>query len=247
MSTSRVVPSLDEHGFVVIPQVLASTEVADVLNVVRATSSDMPGVMRDRDVYAVRHALNVFPLLPKALMLPALLNMVHLHFVKKAFITKSIWFEKPPGGNWFVGWHQDISISVAQRIDVPGYSRWTAKHGVVGVVPPLAILQRTLTMRIHLDDADGENGAVRVIPGSHRAGILPPPAPGTEGVLCAVPAGGVMLMRPLLMHASSRSRTERPRRVLHLELNDLELEGGLEWAERRTIPALNSWNLRFTR
>ncbi|MBK6777691.1 MAG: phytanoyl-CoA dioxygenase family protein [Flavobacteriales bacterium] len=163
---------------------------------------------------------------------PALLSIVHACIGDAAFITKSIWFEKPQGGNWFVGWHQDISISVTKRVDTPGYSRWTAKHGIVGVVPPLTVLERTLTIRIHLDDADADNGAVRVIPASHRSGIQPPAVPDTEGQLCSVPAGGVMLMRPLLMHASSRSRTSRPRRVLHIELNDMELADGLEWAER---------------
>jgi ectoine hydroxylase-related dioxygenase (phytanoyl-CoA dioxygenase family) len=188
--------------------------------------------MSARDVYAVRRAFDVFPALRRVLSKPALLGIVRTCIGEAAFVTKSIWFEKPTGGNWFVGWHQDISISVTKRVDTPGYSRWTAKHGIVGVVPPLAVLERTLTIRIHLDDADADNGAVRVIPASHRSGIQPPPVLDTEGRLCVVPAGGIMLMRPLLMHASSRSRTSRPRRVLHIELNDMELADRLEWAER---------------
>lgn len=232
--------SFQSHGFAVFGPVFPEQTLAGMLDHAQRAPLMDAGVMRSQEIYAIRRALHVIPGLHELIWNEALRAIVHEVLSEQAFITKSIWFEKPPGGNWFVGWHQDISISVARRADVPGYSRWTAKHGVIGVVPPLPVLQRTLTVRIHFDDADGENGAVRVIPGSHRDGVLAPPAPGTEGVLCSVPAGGVMLMRPLLMHASSRSRTERPRRVLHIEFNDMELEGGLEWAERMALPALTS-------
>lgn len=235
-----VPPSFAAHGCAILPGIFPSNEVGSLVACVRASLSDGSKAMKADETYAVRDALREMPCLRVVLRNDALLAIIHEVLGEMAFLTKSIWFEKPPGGNWFVGWHQDISISVAQRIDVPGYSRWTAKHGVIGVVPPLSLLQRTLTVRIHVDDADGENGAVRVIPGSHREGILPPPVPGTEGLLCVVPAGGVMLMRPLLMHASSRSKTDRPRRVLHIEFNDMELDGGLEWAERMALPALDS-------
>ena len=107
---------------------------------------------------------------------------------------------------------------------------------MIGVVPPVSILERTLTVRIHLDDADSDNGAVRVLPGSHGRGIVPAHVDDNEAVTCSVPRGGVMIMRPLLLHASSRSLTDRPRRVLHIELNDCELHGGLSWAERMDLP-----------
>ena len=48
-------------------------------------------------------------------------------------------------------------------------------------------------------------------------------------------AGDVMLMRPLLLHASMRSTTDRPRRVLHFEVNRLELAAPLRWAERMKL------------
>ena len=232
---SKTTPDLEKNGFVVVPTFYSKEQLAMIRASAREGLFRVEGAMRSEQVYAVRRALQVMPQLVTSVFSQAFRDLVCSILSKGAFITKSIWFEKPAGGNWFVGWHQDISISVKRRVDAPGYSRWTAKHGVIGVVPPLPILERTLTIRIHLDDADGDNGAVRVIAASHRSGIQPPPVFGTEGQVCCVPAGGVMLMRPLLLHASSRSVTSRPRRVLHVELNDMELTGGVEWAERLTL------------
>lgn len=228
-------PEFERTGYQIIPDLCAPLALNAIRGLVGNEKSSAEGAMRSKDLYAVRRALQVMPKLITPVMSDKLCDLVRSTLSKNAFLTKSIWFEKPPGGNWFVGWHQDISISVAERGDVAGYSRWTSKHGMIGVVPPVQVLERTLTVRIHLDDAGEDNGAVRVIPGSHRAGIQPPPLAGTVGELCSVPAGGVMLMRPLLIHASSRSVSIRPRRVLHLEFNDMDLDGGLEWAERMPL------------
>jgi ectoine hydroxylase-related dioxygenase (phytanoyl-CoA dioxygenase family) len=227
---------LQRDGFVVIPAVLSEVEVQALYDAVSTVSLSSDGVMRSMERYAIRRVMQQVPGINQRIWNARLTAIVRELLGPDAFITKSIWFEKPQGGNWFVGWHQDISISVSHRAEVPGYSRWTAKHGMTAVVPPVAVLERTLTVRIHLDDADGSNGAVRVLPGSHRSGILSAQVDDEQAVTCAVPRGGVMLMRPLLFHASSRSLTDRPRRVLHIELNDLELDGGLSWAERMAMP-----------
>lgn len=228
-------PEFEVNGYQIIPDFCSSAALDAIHTIAGIEKTSVDGAMRSKDLYAVRRALQVMPKLSTLVLSDDLCNLVHTTLSKNAFITKSIWFEKPPGGNWFVGWHQDISISVAERRDVAGYSRWTSKHGMIGVVPPVQVLERTLTVRIHLDDAGQDNGAVRVIPGSHQVGIQPPPPAGTFGELCSAPAGGVMLMRPLLMHASSRSVSTRPRRVLHIEFNDMDLDGGLEWAERMPL------------
>jgi ectoine hydroxylase-related dioxygenase (phytanoyl-CoA dioxygenase family) len=207
------------------------------VDAVNATTFSSDGVMRSAERYAIRRVMQEVPVLGQLIWNARLTAIVRELLGPDAFVTKSIWFEKPPGGNWFVGWHQDISISVSHRAEVPGYSRWTAKHGMIAVVPPVAVLERTLTVRIHLDDADASNGAVRVLSGSHLSGIVSAQVDDEQAVTCAIPRGGVMLMRPLLLHASSRSLTDRPRRVLHIELNDLELDGGLSCAERMALPS----------
>lgn len=227
---------LQRDGFVLLPSVLSENEVCALVSTVNAEPFSSAGVMRSVQRYAIRRVMQQVPGINQRIWNARLTAIVNEILGPDAFVTKSIWFEKPPGGNWFVGWHQDISISVSHRAEVPGYSRWTAKHGMIAVVPPVAVLERTLTVRIHLDDADGSNGAVRVLPGSHRNGIVSTQVDDEKAVTCAVPRGGIMLMRPLLFHASSRSLTNRPRRVLHIELNDLELDGGLSWAERMAIP-----------
>jgi hypothetical protein len=227
---------LQRDGFVVLPAVLSENEVSGLVDAVNAATLSVDGVMRSADRYAIRRVMQEVPLLNRRVWNARLTGIVRELLGPNAFVTKSIWFEKPPGGNWFVGWHQDISISVSHRAEVAGYSRWTAKHGMIGVVPPVSVLERTLTLRIHLDDADSDNGAVRVLPGSHRVGIVPALVDEDRTVTCSVPRGGVMLMRPLLLHASSRSLTTRPRRVLHIELNYLDLDDDLSWAERMELP-----------
>jgi ectoine hydroxylase-related dioxygenase (phytanoyl-CoA dioxygenase family) len=191
--------------------------------------------MRSNETYAIRQVMRYAPSLSDLVWNEAMKSVVHQLVGKGAFVSKSIWFDKPAGGNWFVGYHQDISINVVKKMEVPGFSRWTSKHGLTGVVPPVEILQNTLTLRIHLDRADASNGALRLRPGTHRNGITQRPEEGIPEVECPMEAGDVMLMRPLLLHASMRSTSNAPRRVLHLEVTSKELDGGLNWSERWPI------------
>ena len=108
----------------------------------------------------------------------------------------------------------------------------------MAVQPPAAVLENTVTIRLHLDDCDATNGALKVVPGSHRGGVVPAEAIAARtatATICAVPAGGAMLMKPLLLHASGRSASSRPRRVVHLEFSAAELPSGLAWRERREV------------
>lgn len=119
---------------------------------------------------------------------------------------------------------------------MPGFGPWTAKAGWVAVQPPVEVLENTVTMRLHLDDCDATNGALKVILGSHWRGVVPAETIAghtATAAVCAVPAGGVMLMKPLLLHASSCCSSNRPRRVIHLEFLAQELPAGLAWRERR--------------
>nr|WP_276091441.1 phytanoyl-CoA dioxygenase family protein [Pedobacter sp. JY14-1] len=123
-----------------------------------------------------------------------------------------------------------------KRINVEGFCNWTVKQGQFAVQPPLPILHKCFTARIHLDDTNEHNGALRVIPGSHLDGIqrLDDISKDTE-VICAVPKGGVMIMKPLLMHSSSRTTNNKRRRVIHIEFCDQELPEQLQWSERMDI------------
>ncbi|MEL7194586.1 MAG: WYL domain-containing protein [Bacteroidota bacterium] len=159
-----------------------------------------------------------------------------LHAVDpEARLTKATFISKEPQSNWYVTWHQDMAINVKARKEVPGYSGWTQKDGITSVLPPEEVSKKTFAVRIHLDHTDGQNGALKVLPGSHKQRLTDEQISLiTENSIpntCEVGAGGIHLMKPLILHASSKLRSQRKRRVIHLEFCSGELEGGLEWSE----------------
>lgn len=143
-------------------------------------------------------------------------------------------FTKSPQQNWLVALHQDLAVPVRERVEFSQSRGWSEKDGLLFVQPRLSILEQLVAVRLHLDDCTAENGALRIVPGSHRFGRLGSQQAHDLGsssgeVLCAVHAGGVLLMRPLLLHASSKSTTETPRRVLHFVFGPPRLPDGLSW------------------
>ncbi|MFD2159224.1 phytanoyl-CoA dioxygenase family protein [Rubritalea tangerina] len=151
-------------------------------------------------------------------------------------LVRSILFDKTADSNWPVLWHQDLTIMVRERVALAGYGPWSQKAGAEHVQPPVEVLQQMLTLRVHLDPTPAENGALRVIQGSHRLGKLDPgEVAGHVGrgdeVVCACDAGDVLMMSPLLLHASARSSEVGRRRVLHFEYAHRDaLDEALEWA-----------------
>ena len=150
--------------------------------------------------------------------------------------VRAIYFDKSSDSNWLVPWHQDLTLAVSTRAEVSGFGPWSIKDGIPHVQPPVECLRQMLTVRLHLDDADETNGALRVLPGSHRFGRL------TSGriqemrieqqeFVCTACAGDALLMRPLLLHASGRSTSIRHRRVLHIEYAAYALPEPLSWYE----------------
>lgn len=150
--------------------------------------------------------------------------------------VRSILFDKTPQENWPVLWHQDLTIAVREHHECDGYGPWSVKEETPHVQPPLALLERMVTMRLHLDDTPAENGALKVVPGSHRLGrIRSEQIPGLTGdsvVTCVCQAGDILLMSPLLLHSSSRSMSPQHRRVIHVEFAPCDaLDPRLEWYE----------------
>jgi ectoine hydroxylase-related dioxygenase (phytanoyl-CoA dioxygenase family) len=162
--------------------------------------------------------------------------MVRPHLPPEPLPVRAIYFDKSSEENWLVPWHQDLTIAVGERSEAPGFGPWSIKDGVPHVQPPVELLEQMLTVRIHLDDADGSNGALRVLAGSHRLGRLS--AERIQGLrtqlpetLCSVSAGDILLMRPLLLHTSGRSTRAAHRRILHIEYAAFELPSNLTWHE----------------
>lgn len=105
---------------------------------------------------------------------------------------------------------------------------------MVHVQLPVAILEQMLAVRLHLDPCTIDNGPVRVLPGSHRSGRLTPEAIAkwrdmVPEVECTVQQGGLLLFKPLLLHASSAARSPLHRRVLHIECGPPALAPALRW------------------
>lgn len=150
--------------------------------------------------------------------------------------VRSLLFDKNKTDNWSVLWHQDSTIAVKEEGQLDGYGPWSRKDGAVHVQPPVSILGQMATIRLHLDETPGTNGALRVIPGSHQAGKLSSEDlrqyEKREMVSCVCHAGDVLVMSPLILHSSCRSELPGRRRVVHFEYARREdLDPGLAWFE----------------
>lgn len=144
------------------------------------------------------------------------------------------YFEKSSARNWLVPLHQDLSIPVAERVDGGGLSGWSDKEGSVFVQAPVEVLEQLVAVRLHLDPCGACDGALRVVPGSHTRGVLAPDAAiATRDALgervCEAEAGAALVMRPLLLHASSKSQGTGRRRVLHFLYGPRSLPHSLRW------------------
>jgi ectoine hydroxylase-related dioxygenase (phytanoyl-CoA dioxygenase family) len=167
---------------------------------------------------------------------PPLISLVKPILGESAFVVRGILFDKQEGANWKVPWHQDVTIAVKSRVETDGYGPWSIKEDVVHVQPPTAVLERMVSVRLHLDDCPASNGALRVMPGSHLKGrldqnVIPAFVDSQSDVVCEVRRGGALLMKPLTIHASSTALEPRHRRVIHFDYAATDLEGGLEWFE----------------
>jgi ectoine hydroxylase-related dioxygenase (phytanoyl-CoA dioxygenase family) len=154
----------------------------------------------------------------------------------RAIPFRATLFDKSWQANWLVAWHQDTALPLASSFDCPGWGPWSEKGGILYAHAPEWALSRILALRVYLDRSTNENGPLRVVPGSHTAGVLTDEGVReymqTHGqVECLVSKGGVLIMRPLLIHASSKSQSRSPRRVLHIEYTDsIDLKPGIRLA-----------------
>ncbi len=184
--------------------------------------------------FGVRNLLNVAPVVKEFSDSNAVCKLIEPIAGEKARVVRAIFFDKTPEANWKVSFHQDLTIAVRERKDVDGFISWTTKANILHVQPPASVLENIVALRVHLDDTDEANGALRVVVGSHHFGRLSAAQieklkVAGETVTCRVGKGGAMLMRPLLLHASSAATNARHRRVIHFEFSATELPDRLEW------------------
>jgi len=165
---------------------------------------------------------------------PELLELAREIVGPAAVPYRATLFDKSGARNWLVVWHQDTALPLASRTDSAEWGPWSVKDGVTYAHAPSWALRNIVALRLHLDDSTRENGPLRVIPGSHGDGVLSDEevfrkARDSSAVDCVVRRGGVLRMRPLLIHGSSKSTCPEPRRVLHLEYAaSMDLADGLK-------------------
>ena len=213
-SGSSWLEPIQTQGFAIIPGILESKEVDALLDV-------FSRVNLPRSRAGVRHAMRL-PAVAAVAHDARLMEIAREALGGETFPFRATLFDKSPTANWLVVWHQDTALPLQARRETPGWGPWSVKDGVIYAHAPESALGRVLALRIHLDDSTAENGPLRVLPGTHTQGVLTDEAlhdlsTQIAAVDCVVPQGGVLAMRPLIVHASSKSQSDAPRRVLHIE------------------------------
>ncbi|WP_310429576.1 phytanoyl-CoA dioxygenase family protein [Chamaesiphon sp. VAR_48_metabat_135_sub] len=218
---------IEENGFVTIDRYLSLDSIESLI-------ADITDLNITPGRAGIRNLLELAPSIRVLARSQEIRSLIEPILGDTTRVVRGIFFDKQPSANWKVPWHQDRTIAIKNRLDVPSYHSWSVKAGILHVQPPTAILERMLTVRIHLDKTDESNGALKVIPGSHCHGKLTDAEidrwkQTSPGITCNCDPGGILLMRPLLLHASSTAIVPSHRRVIHLEYTSCELPSGLEW------------------
>lgn len=135
---------------------------------------------------------------------------------------RAILFEKSTESNWLVPWHQDVTLALPEKIELEGAGRWSQKEGMWHVLPPAAILQRMVALRVHLDPCTEEDGPLKVASGSHQTGLLTDEAVNAAALsfpnaTLTTERGEILVMAPLCVHCSPKANGTSRRRVLHVE------------------------------
>lgn len=223
----------NEQGCVLLTQPCSRSELARLEEATAplATPDDDAVRHRDGEVYAARNVLTLCPAVIECWRTPVLSHFVTEVLGREAGLVRALYFDKPPAQSWALPWHKDQLIAVDDCEFRPGYSRPRLRAGIPHTEPPTEVLEQMLTLRIHFDDVTEENGPLQVLAGSHQTGKALRIAGFPERAIhCR--RGDVLAMRPLLVHASGKSRegTPRHRRVLHLEFSATKsLPAGAKW------------------
>ena len=212
------------RGFALIQEVLTADEceaVVQQLATVRANPAGTRCLLSQAWCQALAKKIRQHP---------GLSPLVPFDFVA----TQCTYFQKSLARNWLVPLHQDLSIPVARRITHESLSGWSEKEGTWYVQPPVELLRQLVAVRLHIDPCGANDGPLRVVPASHLSGRLPEKLATavrqTEAeFICTAGLGSAMVMRPLLLHASSKSSGNNRRRVLHFLFGPGGLPFGLQW------------------
>jgi len=215
---------IEEEGFGIVQGVLGESEAKGLREALG--QSELP-----RSRAGIRHVM-AHPEVSRFANDPKVLGIVKMVLGEWAIPFRATLFDKSPSSNWLVMWHQDTALPLEEKCEAEGWGPWSVKDGVTYAHAPAQALEQVLAVRLHLDESNSKNGPLRILPGTHRAGVLTDAeiqklTERVPPVECTVELGGVLLMRPLAVHASSKSTSSEPRRVLHIEYaSQLEIVPG---------------------
>ena len=236
-ASGRVLPVLEldvaarmpDEGFAIHDRVLDPAEVVRAIERLgqlglQRMEGGLPRRGRAGAKAGARHVLSL-PFVGTLAEDPRLICLAEQFIGPGAIPFRATLFDKSQAANWLVVWHQDTALPLARRVERVEWGPWSTKAGILYAHAPAWALERVVALRVHLDDSTATNGPLRVLPSTHAAGVLDDAEIDRHArkgcaVDCIAPAGGVVAMRPLAVHASSKSTDTRPRRVLHIEYAD---------------------------
>ena len=206
--------AVNDDGIALVSDVFGRGEASKLL-------SKMDGSSLHRSRAGIRHLMSNDRVAELAHD-PRMMNIARSILSNEAFPFRATLFDKSSDSNWLVVWHQDTALPLRTRSDTPGWGPWSVKDGINYAHAPTRALEQVVALRLHLDDSTEQNGPLRVLRGTHKLGVLPDEEvekmsremPADD---CVASKGSVLAMRPLLIHSSSKSQNDSPRRVLHIE------------------------------
>jgi ectoine hydroxylase-related dioxygenase (phytanoyl-CoA dioxygenase family) len=212
-----------DSGFAIVPQAFDSREVDAILG-------ELEGETLRRSRAGARHLLSVSVIAALAKD-PRLISLAAQTLGSEPVPFGATLFDKSSNANWLVAWHQDRALPLMERREAAGWGPWSQKDGVVYANAPATALAKVVALRVHLDPSTAENGPLRVLPGTHTLGVLSDAqiddaVRRIQPVMCTVERGGVIVMRPLTVHASSKATAAASRRVLHIEYTAATFDEG---------------------
>jgi hypothetical protein len=229
---------LQQAGFTILPAIYSPATCADFAAAIALAlecCADDAAALRRRGgaLYGARNLLEIYPPARDLWRLLRMLDVMKSVLGTEAGLVRALYFDKPPEATWSLPWHQDRTLAVRDnRLPSKLFTHPTTKAGVPHVEGPRGILERMLTLRIHLDAATANNGPLQVLPGSHACDGVVISAIDSQPVTILANAGDVLAMRPLLSHCSGVSTpgTTEHRRIIHLEFAaDPQLPDGFAW------------------
>jgi ectoine hydroxylase-related dioxygenase (phytanoyl-CoA dioxygenase family) len=221
--------AISEQGYAIFPNVCRAETLAPLQKLFADSE-----VKRSRA--GIRHAMGYEPV-ARIAHDPRLLDIAKAVLGPAAVPYHATLFEKSPDANWLVVWHQDTALPLCERLERSGWGHWSIKEGINYAHAPASALSKVLALRLHLDDSTNENGPLRVLAGTHNRGVLSDDtlhdlSQQIAPVDCVAASGGIVAMRPLLVHSSSKSLNDAQRRILHVEYAaSLQIESGFELAK----------------